>query len=117
GGAWAGGIGAGFLGFPRNLGALFSPGTEQQLYGAVGEDWVFPIIQSEVGQDREGVGIDGTGARVQMRGDEGCGFVDGRSPIAGILERPGDVSGNAEEIVVVAVGGSFIDKRAVWFPT
>ena len=78
-----------------------------------GELSVFSIIRSEVRQHRQRVRV---GFCVRLRLDELFGFLHSLTLIAGILQRPRQVSGDAQYILVIAVRRSFVNERRIRFP-
>ncbi len=117
-GARAFAVDAGFLRGPPRLLILFGAGVEQKLHGLTSEVAVLAAVggrtvHGEIRHHRQGVGVH---LRVQMVFDKLPGALDRRSLVAGVLQRPGEVSGDAQHVGVVAVGGAFVDERRVRLP-
>ena len=75
---------------------------------------VLAVVGREVGEHRQRVGVH---LAVHVLLDELPRLLDRRPLVAGVLQRPGDVGGDAQHVRVVAIGRAFVDELRVRLPT
>ena len=72
-----------------------------------------PVVRGEIGHHRQRVGVH---LRAHVGLDKLLGLLHRRPLVSRVLQRPSDVSGDAQHVGVVAVGGAFVDEGCVGLP-
>ena len=113
GGARTASIYASLFRSPPGLLVFLRAGVEQRFDGVPRELAVAAIIGGEIGHHRQRVCI---GLAAQVRGDIFLRLVDCRPLITGVAQRPAEICGDPQYIVIEAIGGAFVDEASVGFP-